>query len=53
MADNHIFTIEYPDGTREVHEVKIPETGDKIEFEYTSSVDGGPIYSPKHIPAGG
>jgi hypothetical protein len=54
MADQDKFTIEHADGTTEVHFVDTPSNGDRIVFTYTSSEkEGGPIYTPQHMPAGG
>ena len=53
MADQDKFTIEHADGTTEVHFVDTPENDDQIVFTYTSREEGGPVYSPSHVPAGG
>jgi hypothetical protein len=54
MADQQKFTIEHPnEATLEVHEIDVPEHGDIIEFEYKDAAHGGPVYTPRHMPAGG
>lgn len=35
MAEQQIWTIEHPSGETEVHNIDVPENGDKIEFTYT------------------
>ena len=53
MADQHKFIIVHVDESEEVHYVDVPENGDIIEFTYADSANGGPVYSPRHMPAGG
>lgn len=53
MAQSVKFIIEHPTGEVESHEIESIENGDIVEFTYTSEAEGGPVFSPRHMPAGG
>ena len=52
MADPIKFEIIHPTSENETHEFEGVKHGDVVEFTYISEAEGGPVFTPRHIPAG-